>query len=174
MTRLNIIDVETTGLSAQASRVIEIGVIQVEDGEVVKRYSQLVNPEGRVPSFITHHTGITNAMIKNAPTFADILPEVRLLLDQGIFVAHNAAFDYSFIRHEYRRQGLSFVAPQLCTVKLSRRLFPGYARHGLDQIIRRFNIDCPSRHRALDDAEVVWRFYQQISRTVDPTQMLVY
>ena len=172
MNTLNIVDVETTGLSAAAHRIIEIGIIRVESGVVKQRYQQLINPECVIPSFITTHTGISPDMVRDAPTFAEVLPEIRLLLDQGIFIAHNAAFDYSFIRSEYQRQGISFIAPQLCTVKLSRRLFPGYQRHGLDHIIRRFNIECPARHRALDDAEAVWQFYQKVSQSVDPTTLM--
>ncbi len=172
MATLNIVDVETTGLSASVHRVIELGIIHVVDGEVCERYQQLVNPGVSIPSFITAHTGIDDAMVHNAPSFNDILPKIRGLLDRGIFIAHNVAFDYSFIRAEYLRQGASFVAPQLCTVKLSRRLYPGYQRHGLDHIIRRFNIDCPARHRALDDAEVVWQFYKKVSESVDPTEFM--
>ncbi len=168
MKSLNIIDVETTGLSAGRDRVIEIGIIRVEEGTVVDRYQQLINPERPIPAFIEQHTGISTAMVKKAPTFNDILAEIRPLLDDGLFVAHNAAFDYSFIQAEYRRAGLVFTAPRLCTVHLSRRLFPSYRHHGLDSIMRRFGIECPARHRALDDAEVVWQFYQILSQNISP------
>ena len=162
MKPLSIVDVETTGLSAWNHRVIELGIIRVEDGQVVERYQQLVNPEQRIPSFIQQHTGITPAMVKTAPTFGQILPTVRPLLEGALFVAHNVGFDYAFIQAEYRRLGLVFNAPKLCTVRLSRQLFPGYRHHGLDSIIHRFGIDCPARHRALDDAEVVWQFYRMV------------
>ncbi len=168
MTNLSIVDLETTGLDANRNRIIEIGIIRVENGQVVERYSQLVNPECRIPSFIEHHTGISATMIKKAPTFARLLPKVKTLLADGYFVAHNASFDYSFMQAEYKRQGAVYVAPRLCTVRLSRRLFPNFRHHGLDSIISRFGLVCPSRHRALDDAEIVWQFYQMVSQNVTP------
>jgi DNA polymerase III subunit epsilon len=172
MNRLNIIDVETTGLSATANRIIEIGIIQVEDGQVVKRYEQLIDPGFPIPSFITHHTGISSAMVKKAPKFSEVLPVIQPILGTGTFVAHNASFDYAFVQAEYRRHGLSFTAPQLCTVKLSRRLFPSYRHHGLDSIMRRFSINCSNRHRALDDAEVVWQFLKLIDQNI-PIETMV-
>ncbi len=174
MKTLSFIDVETTGLRATTNRIIEIGIIRVEENKIVERYQQLINPERSIPRFIQHHTGITPAMVKDAPTFSQILPKVQSLLQDGIFVAHNAAFDYSFIQAEYRRYGLEYLAPRLCTVRLSKKLFPGYRRHGLDQIIERFNISCPARHRALDDAEVVWQFYQRISNTISPDLLVSF
>jgi DNA polymerase-3 subunit epsilon len=171
---LSFIDVETTGLTAATNRVIELAIIRVTNGEVIERYSQLINPERPIPSFIQEHTGITPKMVKNAPTFADIFPKVQSLLEGGVFVAHNASFDYSFIQEEFRRQGATYVATTLCTVRLSRRLFPGYRRHGLDSIIQRFGIECPARHRALDDAEVVWQFYKMITQNVSPDLLLAY
>lgn len=174
MNTLSFIDVETTGLTAANNRVIEIAIIRVTDGEVVERYNQLINPERPIPPFIQEHTGITPKMVKDAPTFADVFSKVQSLLDGGVFVAHNADFDYSFIREEFRRQGAVYTAPRLCTVRLSRRLFPGYRRHGLDSIIRRFNIPCPARHRALDDAEVVWQFYKMITQNVSADLLAAY
>jgi DNA polymerase III subunit epsilon len=174
MKNLSIVDVETTGLSAARNRVIEIGIIRVEDGDVVERYSQLINPECSIPSFIQHHTGIKPSMIKKAPTFAETLETIKPLLSNSVFIAHNASFDYSFIRAEYRRVGLNFMAPQLCTVRLSRRLFPAYRHHGLDSIIDRFNIEYPARHRALDDAEVVWQFYQRVTQNIPTDLFLTY
>lgn len=172
MQALSIIDIETTGLSAASDRIIEIGIIRVENGEVVERYQQLINPERPLPYFIQQHTGIVPDMVENAPTFSEIFESVQPLLANSLFVAHNAGFDYGFIQAEYRRQGVEFLSPRLCTVQLSRRLFPGYRRHGLDHIIQRFNLDCPARHRALDDAEVVWQFYRMLSQHVSPEMIL--
>lgn len=169
MPALSIVDVETTGLRAANERIIEIGIIRVEDGQVTERYQQLVNPERPVPYFIEQHTGISDEMVAQEPTFAEIFPTIKPLLANSLFVAHNASFDYSFIKAEYRREGEVFFAPQLCTVQLSRKLFPAHRRHNLDEIIQRFNIPCPARHRALDDAEVVWQFlsYLQSAGRVD-------
>ena len=175
MSKFSIIDVETTGLDASSQRIIEIGIIKVENDHVVERYQQLVNPERPIPYFIEQHTGISSDMLQDAPTFSQIVDKVQELLAGGIFVAHNASFDYSFIQSEYQREGLSYLAPRLCTVRLSRRLFPAYRHHGLDSIIRRFNIACPSRHRALDDAEVVWEFLKIINAKLPvPIEQLTY
>lgn len=172
MTSFSIVDVETTGLRPDQDRVIEIGIIRVTDNRVMERYQQLINPERPLPSFIQRHTGISDEMVVNAPTFADIFPTLRPLLAEALFVAHNASFDYGFIRSEYRRLGETFLAPKLCTVQLSRRLFPRYRRHGLDSIIERFNIPCPARHRALDDAEVVWQFLQHIQASIPVSDLV--
>lgn len=173
-TTLSIIDLETTGLRASSNRVIEIGLIRVIDNQVVERYQQLINPERSIPPFIQQHTGITPAMVKDAPTFAEILPKLQSLMDGGTFVAHNASFDYSFIQAEYARHGLSYQAPRLCTVRLSRRFFPAYRHHGLDALIHRFGLSCPARHRALDDAEVVWQFYKILTQNISPELLLTY
>lgn len=170
---LSIIDVETTGLSAATHRVIEVGIIRVENNQVVKRYQQLINPEAAIPSFIQNHTGITPQMVKDAPTFAEVFKQIDGLLEGGIFMAHNAGFDYGFIQAEYRRLGRSLLMPRICTVQLSRRLFPQYRHHGLDHIIRRFSIECPARHRALDDAEVVWQFYNRLRQNIAPELLLI-
>lgn len=167
--RLSIVDVETTGLDARIDRIIELAIIRVEDGQVVERFSQLINPGVTVSPFITGHTGITNQMLSRAPSFADAAPKFEHLLDNGLFIAHNAGFDFSFLKEEYRRLGRIFALPRQCTAQLSRQLFPGYRRHGLDHIISRFKLDCPRRHRALDDAEATWQFYSLVMRLTDNT-----
>ena len=159
---LAIVDVETTGLWAATNRIIEVGLIRVENGQVVEKYEQLINPDRPLPWFITRHTGITSAMVQNAPRFGQIMPDLKRLLKGCVFVAHNVRFDYSFLEQEYHRQGLRFRSPQMCTVELSRQLFPHERYHGLDHIIRRFDIKCPDRHRALNDAEAVWQFIQRV------------
>lgn len=153
-----IVDVETTGGSATWHRVIEIGVIRVENGRVVREYNTLVNPETSIPSFITHITGITSSAVEDAPVFFDIYEDLLDLFHDAVFVAHNAGFDYNFIRSEFLRIGVPFVMPKLCTVRLSRALFREYARHDLSSIIERFSLSCENRHRAYDDAKVVWDF----------------
>ena len=158
---LAIIDVETTGLSALHDRIIEIGVLRIEDGKEVARFESLINPERHVSEHITGITGITPEVLENAPTFEKIAHELYELLEGCIFVAHNARFDYGFIRSEFKRIGINYTAKQLCTVKLSRQLFPENAEHNLDALIQRFNIICAIRHRALSDAEVVWEFLRR-------------
>lgn len=158
------VDLETTGGSAQRDRIIEIAILTVRDGEVIDEYQTLVNPEGEISSFIQNYTGITNEHLRDAPTFAQIAREVHERLSGKIFVAHNVRFDYSFLKNEFLRFGLRFSTKQICTVKLSRRLFPQHRRHSLDAIIERHGIDCSARHRAMGDAQVMFDFWRLAER----------
>ena len=165
---LAIVDVETTGGSALYERIIEIGIQRVERGQLVRTYSSLVNPDRPIPPVITQLTGITNRDLDDAPAFASIADTVRGLLDGCWFVAHNARFDYAFVRNEFERLKRAFAAACLCTVRLSRLLYPEHRRHSLSSLIERFQLSCANRHRALDDAGVVWEFLQQAQRTLEP------
>jgi DNA polymerase-3 subunit epsilon len=149
------VDLETTGGTAAQHRVTEVGIVLLEDGVVVEEWSSLVNPCQRIPPAIESFTGITNEMVAGAPTFADVRAEVRRRLDGRLFVAHNARFDYGFVRSEFRRVGEKFAAPVLCTVRLSRALFAEHSRHNLDTLIDRWGLACGQRHRALGDAAVL-------------------
>jgi DNA polymerase-3 subunit epsilon len=167
---LAIVDLETTGAHPAWDRVTEIAVIEVnggmQDGESLSEWSTLVNPGTSIPPAIQALTGITNAMVADAPAFEELAAGLYERLEGRVFVAHNARFDYGFLRHEFERAGLRFLARTLCTVKLSRRLYPGHARHNLDSLIDRHHLQCSARHRApegarhraLGDARLVWQF----------------
>lgn len=155
---LAIVDLETTGANASWDRITEIAVIEVEDGEVSGEWSTLVNPETPIPPAIQALTGITNDMVESAPTFATLARDLHERLAGRVVVAHNARFDYGFLRQEFERSGIRYSARTLCTVKLSRRLYPGHARHNLDSLIDRHGLACRARHRALGDADAVWQF----------------
>jgi DNA polymerase-3 subunit epsilon len=155
---LAIVDLETTGANASWDRVTEIAVIEVDDGEISGEWSTLVNPETAIPPAIQALTGISNAMVADAPTFGDLARELHERLGGRVIVAHNARFDYGFLRQEFERAGIRYAARTLCTVKLSRRLYPGHARHNLDSLIERHGLRCHARHRALGDAEALWQF----------------
>jgi DNA polymerase-3 subunit epsilon len=146
------VDLETTGANPAHSRIIEVGLVRVENGVQVEQWSTLVDPEVPIPSNIESFTGISNAMVRGAPSFAAIAGEVFERLRGAVFVAHNARFDYAFLHRELLRAGLKLSAPVLCTVKLSRRLYPEYVRHNLDAVMERHGILCQARHRALGDA----------------------
>ena len=172
--RLAFVDVETTGGSPARERVIEIGVVRVDfdDDDVrVDEWSTLVNPGVPIPSEIQWLTGITNEMVRAAPSFAEVAQIVFDRIEGAIFVAHNARFDYGFLRAEFYRAGLSFHAKTLCTVRLSRYLYPDRSPHTLDAIIARFNIDGEKRHRALGDARVLWRLLQRLSDRHSPSEI---
>lgn len=155
------LDLETTGATATHDRVTEVGLIEVHEGRFVREWSSLVNPGISIPPAIQALTGISNAMVKDAPRFEDIAREVYEAIDGRVLIAHNARFDYGFLKNEFKRLGKTFSAPVLCTVKLSRRLFPQHARHNLDSLMMRHGIDCEARHRALGDARVLWQLAQQ-------------
>ena len=182
------IDLETTGTAATGDRITEIGIVRVEEGELAEEWSTLVNPGRPIPEEIQALTGITNSMVRGAPTFAQLAAEVRARLEGHIFVAHNARFDYGFIKNEFRRLDMAFTADVLCTVRLSRRMYPEAVGHGLDAVIARHGLETgdrpgtypepgdgghagPSgasprtgRHSALGDARVLWQFVQRLYR----------
>jgi len=160
------------GGNAAHHRITEVGIVRVENGELVEEWSSLVNPECPIPSYIEDFTGITNEMVSRAPRFAEIAALVREKLQGAVFVAHNARFDYSFLRSEFRRLDVNFSAKVLCTVKLSRRLFPQYPRHNLDAVMQRHGLACSARHRALGDARVLHDLWFKLRREVPEAALL--
>lgn len=153
-TPLAIVDLETTGGDPALDRITEVGIVLV-DGDLRVEWSSLVNPGVPIPGNIQRFTGITDDMVRRAPRFADIAQQVSTLLHGRLFVAHNARFDHGFLRNEFARLSLSFAPRVLCSVKLSRALYPGHPRHGLDAVMERLGLNCDARHRALGDARVV-------------------
>ena len=160
---LVLVDVETTGANPVRDRVTEIAILRIERGELVDRWESLVNPGCSIPPLIQRLIGITDAMVADAPSFAEIADEVRARLDGAVFVAHNARFDYGFLRSEFGRVEQTFDAAVLCTVKLSRALYPEHHRHGLDALIERHGLHCDARHRAMGDTEVLWQFARLVT-----------
>ncbi|THF60327.1 3'-5' exonuclease family protein [Pseudothauera rhizosphaerae] len=156
--RLAIVDVETTGANPVHDRVTEIAILRIERGEVVARWESLVNPGRSIPRMIQDLIGITDEMVAGAPAFGELAGTVRSLLAGCVFVAHNARFDYGFIRNEFARIEQDFESSVLCTVKLSRALYPEHHRHGLDALIARHGLQCDARHRAMGDTEALWQF----------------
>lgn len=158
------LDLETTGATAHFDRITEIGCVEVEGGRLIDEWSTLVNPEMRIPPAIQALTGITDAMVESAPTFAELADALIERLAGKLLVAHNARFDYGFLRNEFKRLGVEYSSKVLCTVKLSRKLYPQHRRHNLDSLIERHGIQCKERHRALGDARALWDFIGCVSR----------
>lgn len=160
-TPLVFIDLETTGTRATRDRVTEIAALRVVDGEIVDRFVSLVDPGVEIPVRIAALTGIDNDLVAGAPTFAALADEFEAWLGNDWLVAHNARFDYSFLRNEFRRLGRGFQRRVVCTLKLSRSLEPGFSRHGLDVLIERHGLDFhPPRHRALGDSLTLFSLWQ--------------
>jgi DNA polymerase-3 subunit epsilon len=166
---LAIVDVETTGAASHYNRIIEIAVLRVHHGRLVEKYSTLLDPERTISPFIESLTGIRNKDLEGAPTFHQVKDRLYDLLHGAIFVAHNARFDYSFLREEFEREKINYTTKQLCTMRLSKTLFPDQRKHNLDSIIERFGIMCSDRHRAEGDAGVLWDFLQILKEQVDGT-----
>jgi len=163
---LVILDVETTGANPVYDRITEVGLVEVERGRSVGEWSTLVNPGTRIPPAIQALTGITDDMVALAPAFAEIAGHLLARLEGKLLVAHNARFDYGFLRNEFRRAGLRYSSRVLCTVKLSRRLFPRESRHNLDALMTRHGLACESRHRALGDARAVGLLLERWRREI--------
>lgn len=154
--KLAIIDVETTGGSAKRERIIEFAVIVYDGFKIVDEFESLVNPERNIPPYITHMTGISNEMVADAPRFYEIARKIIEITQDCIFVAHNVRFDYSFITEEYYNLGFTYSRKQLCTIKLFKKFFPGLNSYGLGNLIRHFNINVDSRHRAMADVKATF------------------
>jgi len=163
-----IIDIETTGGSARIEKITEIA-IYLHDGEkITDKFVSLVNPERNIPYFITNLTGITNEMVEDAPHFYEIAKKIIELTEGRTFVAHNARFDYSFIRQEYKSLGFNFKRNILDTVALSRKLIPGHKSYSLGNICTDLNISINGRHRAAGDALATVKLFEiLISRDIE-------
>ena len=161
-TPLAFVDIETTGGYPGVHRVIDVAVIGVTGGRLDFEWHSLVNPGVRVPSGITALTGIDDGMLADAPRFEDIARTLREKLADRVFVAHNVRFDYGFIRREFARMESEWRAPTMCTVRLSRALYPDMPRHNLDAVMEKHGITMESRHRAMPDAQVLWQFWQRV------------
>ena len=165
------IDLETTGGSPAWHRIIEIGTVEIDRDGTRREWSTLVNPGVRVPESIETFTGISSAMVAEAPPFEAVQRELRQRLAGRLFIAHNAAFDYGFVRTELARLEIAWSTRPLCTVKLSRRLYPQQTHHNLDALIARHALPCSSRHRALGDARALAELLACWGREIPPARL---
>ncbi len=149
-----VVDTETTGgRSLLGDRITEFAAVVVKGGEIVEVYETLVNPQRSIPPFVTQLTNITWDMVKNAPTFDRIAPDVMRVLDGNVFVAHNATFDWRFVTTEVSRStGRQLRGRRLCTVKIARKVLPQLSRRSLDYVARYYGVEIHNRHRAAGDA----------------------
>jgi len=161
--RYAIVDIETTGGLVKRDKITEIAIVLHNGEEVIEQYQTLINPERSIPSFITDMTGITNEMVADAPLFCEVAKEIVLKTEGAVFVAHNARFDYGFLREEFSRLGYTFTRKQLCTVRLSRKLLPELRSHSLDSLIRHYKLKVDNRHRALDDALATAEIFKKMT-----------
>lgn len=155
-----IIDIETTGGNPYRDKITEIAVFIHDGKNVVKEYSTLVNPERRIPPFISRMTGITDEMVARAPRFFEIAKDLVELTREAVFVAHNVSFDYNFVRNEFKSLGYEFTRNNICTVKLSRKLIPGKTSYSLGKLCQELHIGLDNRHRAAGDAMATVKLFE--------------
>ncbi|MBC7850109.1 MAG: GIY-YIG nuclease family protein, partial [Chitinophagaceae bacterium] len=157
-----IVDIETTGGYAAHHRITEIAIYHHNGIEVTDQYSTLINPGMEIPYYITGLTGISTDMVKDAPSFEEVAAQLLRFLEGRIFVAHNAHFDYSFIKKEFEQTGIAWQPRKLCTVRLSRKIIPGLRSYSLGSLTESLGIRIQNRHRAGGDAEATAKVFTQL------------
>jgi len=154
-----IIDVETSGKS---NKITEISVFKYDGTQVIDEFTSLINPEVYIPDYITSLTGIDNATVADAPTFAEVANDILAITEGTTFVAHNVNFDYNVIRNEFKALGIDFNRKKLCTVRLSRKLLPGHKSYSLGKLCKSLDITIVDRHRARGDAEATVILFEML------------
>ena len=166
------LDIETTGGSHTRDRITEVALIKIEGGEVTATWQSLINPGIPIPKQITSLTGITDEMVKHAPTFEEIAGDLYSHLEGFVMVAHNSRFDYGFLKTEYKRLGGTLRQRTLCTVKLSRQLYPHVQGHSLDAIMNRFGLSTDARHRGMGDVQLMLDFLEAAKQELGSLKVL--
>tara|TARA_R110000764_G_scaffold74800_3_gene151457 strand:+ start:122 stop:1486 length:1365 start_codon:yes stop_codon:yes gene_type:complete len=159
-----IIDIETTGNGVKGNRITEISIFKYDGHEVIDEFTSLVNPQCPIPAFITGLTGIDNDMVRNAPLLEEIIPQINAITADTIFVAHSVNFDYNVIKNEFKLLGHDFSRKKLCTVRLSRKLLPGYNSYSLGKLTAALGIPLTDRHRARGDAHATVLLFHKLLR----------
>lgn len=163
---LAFIDIETTGGTPETARIIEVAILIVRNDRIVKRYSTLVNPQTYIPNTVQNITGISAEAVLHAPVFAAVSSTIFTMLQGAVLVAHNVQFDFACLRAEFLRCNIDFTAYTLCTVHVSRTLYPQEIKHSLDAIADRFSFTIENRHRAMGDALCMYTFYMAAKQDV--------
>lgn len=156
------LDLETTGLSPLSDGITEIAAIVCETGRAAREWTTLVRPPQPIPAEISRLTGITNAMVRDAPRFEEVAGELAALLGDCLLVAHNARFDYAFLKHAFEGAGMPFAVPTLCTARLARALEPELPGYGLDALAEHYALATADRHRALGDSRLALALAQAL------------
>jgi DNA polymerase III subunit epsilon len=163
-----VIDIETTGTDPRRDRITEIAIIVSDGKEIIDEFCTLLNPDCKIPYRITAITGIDNQMVSEAPRFYEVARKIVEMTEDTVFVAHNASFDYSFIRHAYSEYGYDFKRDTLCTMKLSRKVMPGLRRYNLGALAEHLGVKIYDRHRALGDARATLSLLHHLIREEEP------
>jgi DNA polymerase-3 subunit epsilon len=154
-----IVDIETTGGYADHHRITELAIYHHDGTRITDHFHSLLNPGRKIPHFITGLTGITSKMVEEAPSFEEVADEIYSWLKDRIFVAHNAHFDFSFLKKEFENVNISWQTKKLCTVRLSRKIIPGLESYSLGRLAESLGIQIPDRHRASGDAQATAKIF---------------
>ncbi|HAT7956460.1 TPA: hypothetical protein GJ770_03975 [Legionella pneumophila] len=170
--RWAILDIETTGLKVTRDKIIEIALIILSEKGIEKTWSTLINPKTAIPDEITQLTGITNQEVKSALPFEAIASDLFDILNDCILVAHNARFDYGFLKNAFKRCGYRYQSKVLCTLKLARNCYPLLPHHDLSTLALHLNLPQDQRHRAASDAQLLYTFLQKALEEFTPSILL--
>tara|TARA_R110002051_G_scaffold75579_1_gene137399 strand:+ start:3514 stop:4902 length:1389 start_codon:yes stop_codon:yes gene_type:complete len=166
-----IIDIETTGNGIKGNKITEISIFKFDGYSIIEEFTSLINPETEIPFFITGLTGIDDNMVRNAPKFYEVADAIIKITTDTIFVAHNVNFDYNIIKNEFKSIGIEFSKKKLCTVRLSRKLIPGYNSYSLGKLCAALKIPLTDRHRARGDAHATTLLFQKLLRSDGATEV---
>ena len=159
-----IIDTETSGGNYNEEKIIEIGILIFDGNHITKTFQSLINPQKKVDFFVQKLTGIKDKDLKNCKIFKDYAGVIKKLLNNKVIVGHNVSYDYRVLKNEFNEIGLKFEAKTLCTIELSKKLFPDLKSYKLKQICDYFNIQLCNHHRAFDDAKATTELFKIIRR----------
>ena len=165
-----IVDLETTGGLSAVDRITEVAIFIHDGNKVVEEFTTLLNPERSIPPFVSRLTGITDEMVANAPKFYEVAKEIINLTEDCIVVAHNAGFDYGFLKHEFKMLGYDYRKNSLCTVQLSRVVLPGHKSYSLGKLCKSLGIELNGRHRAYGDASATVSLFEMLLKNGSPNQ----
>jgi DNA polymerase-3 subunit alpha (Gram-positive type) len=174
-----VLDIETTGLSKHTHKITEIAAIKVENNKIASKFETLINPETKIPSFITSLTGISNQMVRDSPTIDEVMPKFSIFLAQHPIVAHCAGFDYGFLNHNAQLHlEKELTNKPICTRKISRRLIPELGSYKLSSLCEHFNLKNELAHRAMPDAEVTHKIFNNLKiimkkKGIDKTEQVL-
>ena len=167
-----VVDIEATGGNHKNGRIIEIGIVKIRNKTIVSEYSTLVNPEQQMDKYVTKLTGITDNDLVDAPVFKLVAKEIVEFLGDSYFVAHNATFDYTYLRTELRKLGIEYTADQYCTIDMSRILYTDEPSYSLGKLCRSLNVEVANRHRALGDALTTANLFLKILKEENALEVL--
>ncbi|HTB26990.1 MAG TPA: exonuclease domain-containing protein [Puia sp.] len=157
-----IVDIETTGSYAANNGITELAIVLHDGNKIIERFETLIDPQSPIPQYVQVLTGIRPDMLVGAPLFSDVAQRVHDMLKDAVFVAHHVNFDYSFIKYHLESCGFELDVKRLCTVRLSRKVFPGLAGYSLGKLCRDLEIPILNRHRAGGDADATVILFEKI------------